>query len=469
MTEVDEFFRTAHDDLIYELEAHAFVPVGEDLWTGEIRTRNTAWHLKIDFASPYPAHPPRVFVEDDKPLSWHQNADGSLCLYSQTSPGAFPWFAHGALLDQIRCWLEKDEAGWVGDFPDLDLERYWEPNTRFALLVHDELPERGIHWVRFDRLGPKTLIQSGFARPPRKRPKSHKHFYGMSIEIGEVATPPRSWAELSLLFEDAAGIEGALRERRVDVLLLRYTRDGQRGVLGLVPVPRGPNQNLQFRSVSCASRSPQTMALRAGFQSSELREKVVTIVGVGAVGSFVAEGLFRSGAHRLVLVDADRLRPGNLVRHAANGSLVGKPKSEAMAQSLGDPVQALAARVDSLTFALRLVETSDLVIDATANEVVTQLLAEAGRIMGKSILSVYLANQGRSKVVEILPSPTKERFIPQDIASVAPDGVESGCGDPVSTTPPFAVMEVAGMACRIATAVLVGDTANANRELREQP
>ncbi|WP_158252492.1 ThiF family adenylyltransferase [Cryobacterium sp. Y57] len=424
--------------------------------------------MRVEISCPYPAHPPRVFIEDDKPLSWHQNADGSLCLYSQTSPGAFPWFAHGALLDQIRGWLEKDAAGWVGDFPDLDLERYWTPNTRFTLLVHDELPEDGNYWLRFDRVRPSTLVQSGSSWPPRRRPKSHKHLYGWSVDIGEVATPPRSWVELSADLKDSADIEGALRERRADVLLLRYTRDGQRGVLGLVPVPGGSSQELQFRSVSCASRSPETMALRAGFQSSQLREKSVTIVGVGAIGSFIAEGLFRSGMGRLLLVDGDQLRPGNLVRHAASVSLVGKPKAEAMAETLGASAIALAARVDSLASAMQLVESSDLVIDATANEVVTQLLAEAGRVSGKSILSVYLANQGRSKVIEVLPCAIEARFIPQEMAPAASDGVESGCGDPVSATPPFAVMEVAAMACRIATAMLVDDAGNANSECREQ-
>lgn len=468
MTEVDEFFQSAHDDLIYELEAHGFVPADQDSWTGEIATPSKAWRVRVEFSWPYPAHPPRVFVEDDKPLSWHQNADGSLCLYSQTSPGAFPWFAHGALLDQIRGWLEKDATNWVGDFPDLDLERYWTPNTRFALLVHDELPAEGDYWVRFDRLPHSALVQSGYSWPPRKRPKSHKHLYGWSVDIGEVATPPRSWVELCTELKDSAEVEGFLRERRADLLLLRYTRGGHRGVLGLVPVPGSSNRELQFRSVSCASRSPETMALRTGFQSSELREKRVTIIGVGAIGSFIAEGLFRSGIRRLLLVDGDRLRPGNLVRHAASVSLVGKPKAKAMAETLGTPALALAARVDSLELAMQLIESSDLVIDATGNEVVTQLLAEAGRVSGESILSVYLANQGRSKVIEVLPSVTEARFIPQEMAPTASDGVESGCGDPVSVTPPFAVMEVAAMACRIATAMLVHDKENANSELREQ-
>nr|WP_244954201.1 ThiF family adenylyltransferase [Spelaeicoccus albus] len=208
------------------------------------------------------------------------------------------------------------------------------------------------------------------------------------------------------------------------------------------------------------------MALRAGFQSSDLRKKVVTVVGVGAVGSFVAQGLFRAGLRDLVLVDVERLRPGNLARHAASCAFIGKPKAEAMARTLGATVLAFPFRVDSLTCAIRIVNTADLVIDATANEVVTQLLTEAGRLAGRTVLSTYLANQGRSKVVEILPSAADDRLVPQELPPAAADGVESGCGDPISTTPPFAVMEIAGMTCRIATAMLVGETAMS--ELREQ-
>jgi hypothetical protein len=466
--EVDEFFRPDHENLIYELDANGFAPVGEDSWAGELHTSARVWHVRIEFTGSYPVRPPQVYVEDDKPLSWHQNADGSLCLYSQSSPGAFPWFAHGALLDKTRHWLESDENGWAGDSPDLDLERYWEPNSRFALLVHDELPDGKLYWARFDRLGLKTLVQSGWATPPKKRAKSHRHLYGLVTDIGEVAAPPRTWAQLSKLLDDAPRIESMLREHRANVLLVRYLRHGHRGVLGLIPIPGGQPEELQLRSVSCASRGPGTMVLRAGFQSSELREKVVTIVGVGAVGSFVAEGLCRAGVRALLLVDGDRLRPGNLVRHAANAAFLGMPKSEAMAFTLGGSVSALPVGVDSLTSAVRLVDTSDLVIDATANEVVTQLLAEAGRLTGKPILSTYLANQGRSKVVEILCASDGDRLVPQDMPPVAADGVESGCGDPVSPTAPFAVIEVAGMACRIATAMLVDDTANAKSELREQ-
>ncbi|MFE4950148.1 ThiF family adenylyltransferase [Leifsonia sp. NPDC056665] len=467
MTEVDEFFRSAHDDLIYELEAHGFAQVDEAAWDGEVVASGNAWRVRIDFGQMYPVRAPKVFLLDEKPLSWHQESDGSLCLYSQSSPGAFPWFAHGALLDKVRGWLENDESGWADEIPDLDLERYWAPNARFSLVIHDELHQGGTNWVRFDRLAPNTLVQSGAAAPPHRRPKSHKHLYGLSVDIGEVKTPPRSWAQLSELIADSDRVEAELRERRADLLLIRYTRGGHSGVLGLVPLPGGASPELQLRSVSCASRSPETRALRAGYQSAELNQKVVTIVGVGAIGSFVADGLRRSGVRALVLVDGDRLRPGNLVRHAARESFVGRPKAEAMAATLGDLAEPLAGGVESLSFAGRLVEASDLVIDATANEVVTQLLTEAGRVAGKPILSVYLANAGRSKVVEILPPASGERLAPQEMAPIAPDGVESGCGDPVSPTPPFAVMEIAGMACRIATALLTDDEANARSEMRE--
>jgi len=467
MTEIAEFFRAAHNDLVYDLETNGFYQEEQDAWIGKIYTSSKDWQVQVDLAWPYPAFPPRVTLRDDKPLSWHQNGDGSLCLYSQSSPGAFPWFAHGALIKKVREWLEHDESGWPTDAPDLDLERYWEPSRRFALIVHDELPDEVDYWIRFTRSDPQVLWQTGFARPPRPRPRSHKHLYGLVVDVGDVEMPPRSWQQLSERLERREVVEAALRDRRADVLLVRYGRDGRRGVLGLIPLFMSPEAEIKFSSVSCASRSSSTMALRAGYQTTDLQEKTVTIVGVGAIGSFVAEGLFRAGVRNLVLVDHDRLRPGNLVRHAASASHIGKTKAEAMARTLGFPAAALSRRVDCLPFAIRLVETADLVIDATANEVVTQLLAEAGRVGSRKIISSYLANQGRSKVVELLPSSSDERLIPQNMPPAAAEGIESGCGDPISPTPPFAVMEVAAMVCRIAATMLIDDNTNARSELRE--
>lgn len=59
----------------------------------------------------------------------------------------------------------------------------------------------------------------------------------------------------------------------------------------------------------------------------------ILIVGIGGVGSWVAESLARSGVGRLTLVDLDDICESNINRqiHALDG-VIGKPKVDAMAE-----------------------------------------------------------------------------------------------------------------------------------------
>ena len=58
-------------------------------------------------------------------------------------------------------------------------------------------------------------------------------------------------------------------------------------------------------------------------------------VGVGALGSQIVMNLARSGFGRWTLIDADRLMPHNVARHALDGRFVGMNKAEAVAYSAG--------------------------------------------------------------------------------------------------------------------------------------
>jgi tRNA A37 threonylcarbamoyladenosine dehydratase len=66
-----------------------------------------------------------------------------------------------------------------------------------------------------------------------------------------------------------------------------------------------------------------------------LKKSRVILFGVGGVGSFVAEGLIRSGVGFLTIVDKDVIEVTNLNRQImANVKTIGKKKVEAMARRL---------------------------------------------------------------------------------------------------------------------------------------
>ena len=60
----------------------------------------------------------------------------------------------------------------------------------------------------------------------------------------------------------------------------------------------------------------------------------IAIIGAGAIGSVLAELLVRGGVRELLIVDADTVEAGNLVRHTLSLADVGKPKAVALADHL---------------------------------------------------------------------------------------------------------------------------------------
>lgn len=66
-----------------------------------------------------------------------------------------------------------------------------------------------------------------------------------------------------------------------------------------------------------------------------LRKAKVAVFGLGGVGSYVVEGLARSGIGHFVLVDADAVAPSNLNRQLiATVPTLGRPKTEAEAERI---------------------------------------------------------------------------------------------------------------------------------------
>ena len=106
------------------------------------------------------------------------------------------------------------------------------------------------------------------------------------------------------------------------------------------------------------------------------------IIGLGAIGSAVAEMLVRGGISQVVLIDGDKIEAGNLVRHTLTLSEEGKNKASALADRLN--LVSPNARVDAITSYLdpgdptcrSAIEEADLVIDCTANHDVPAELHE---------------------------------------------------------------------------------------------
>lgn len=109
-----------------------------------------------------------------------------------------------------------------------------------------------------------------------------------------------------------------------------------------------------------------------------MSSKWAAIVGVGSVGSKIAETLVRSGLGHVVLVDGDVMLPGNLERHTLDWRDVGFRKAHAVRRRLlhirpGADVFVVAENLDWQRSASRhatlieLLARCDVIVDATGD------------------------------------------------------------------------------------------------------
>lgn len=140
----------------------------------------------------------------------------------------------------------------------------------------------------------------------------------------------------------------------------------------------------------------------------DLGAKRITVIGCGAIGSFVGQAMVRLGAGTgkgglLKLIDPDYLAPENLGRHALGYPDLLKPKAQAMAQELKrqfphSNVQALSKSAfdDSALF------DADLIIDATGEETVSEFLNGLALMRDSRPPTLYVWVVGNGEAVQAL-------------------------------------------------------------------
>jgi hypothetical protein len=138
----------------------------------------------------------------------------------------------------------------------------------------------------------------------------------------------------------------------------------------------------RLRYLRTENWSPDRLQSR-GRLPSQVRDSRVVLIGLGALGSVLAEMLVRAGVYDITLVDGELLEAGNVCRHTATLSQVGTSKVAVVAERLRQI--SPAARVTEIPDALQSSATAivqefdnfDVIIDCTASDAVLAVLASA--------------------------------------------------------------------------------------------
>lgn len=450
----DDEVSRSRDDLLEEFAQAGFTLKSASRIEGDIAAEGHVAPVPVDITLPdgFPYEPPVVRpIDGSGGLSWHANADGSLCLWATEESGDLPWLRVQQIVGRVEEWFRNDAVGWVGDTPDLDLERYWP--SAAGLVVYPDLDGivGELAWVKVSR--------DVWRVKPGRAPQQGRQRLAAVVDVGELDRPIRSFDDI---VQRAGGLavrlEREVTSGGVKVLIVRYWRGGRSAVLALVVQARHPPELV---AIAAAHDGDATLHLRAGPDRETLQAVAVAVVGIGAIGSQVADLLARAGVGRLTLVDHDIVRPGNRIRHLALADQDGRPKVDAVkaiidAGPSGAVVNVRQMRVRTPAHAADLLEEADLVIDASASGLVTRLLLDAGTTLGRRVISVCLVRDGQVARVDRVPLVAGEAHAEPtpELADGTEPLREGGCGDPVSPTPMWAATAAAARAAGMAADIL---------------
>lgn len=447
------------------LESAGFEPSEpRNCWAGQVDGRD----ITVTIGDDFPFYPPKVRIDPPpQELTWHLERDGSMCLYTTAGRYGLPWKDAEVLLERVREWFHQADHGWPDDPGDPDLERYFGAADERLLITYEDIDdlvghifvERHVNdqWTHVTQGG--TLTRQ-YARD--KQRNRHRARWAFAADLGLLNQPVWDWKSICaraqlpdslLALAESPGLAGTL--------LLRYQRDGVEGRrTSAVALQVAGGAQPEVRALRVAEDSPPARRrIRAGPDADMLGRKTVAIVGCGAVGSFLADLLARSGVGWLELVDSDYLRPSNCVRHLAPAPYVPRSKVAAVRDVLSDCEAMDANCIDvhpkkiDLELAIRLFRDADLIVDATADPSVEEILYHVAQEAVSEYVRVSVHRDGDLVRVDRLGRGTAdsdhrpEPVEPREGADRATYR-EVGCGDPVSPAPPWAATAAANIACR---------------------
>jgi molybdopterin/thiamine biosynthesis adenylyltransferase len=417
----------------------------------------------------FPYQRPVVFTTTGaEGLSWHRWLDQSLCLWANDASVAhLPWRDPAVLVARARTWLTSAAGKWVDDLPVLDLERYFPQDGTLFEFDSSEFDFRGGGVFKCGRRRVAETdvysMESYLGRIPMQR--GRRGLYGFAIDVGILDAPPASWDDLvaGISNELRVHVRDVVRYHKYAIVVVRYERLGLKGETVLLL--KRVSGTIQIGTALTPVPSGRAIrTLRGGAQFGALNGKRVAVVGVGAIGSFVADLLVRSGVGEISLYDSDILRPGNAIRHlCALKTEELLPKVEAVRDRLlqygfvsPGSVSAFVTAVGSTRDARAILDHHDVVIDATASGGSSTMIADLAR-PDAPVVAVALERSGGVVRIDVYPGDEARRPAPiQPLVHDGPLLIEPGCGDPISPTAPAAVEEAAVWLVRVAESLLVG-------------
>jgi integrative and conjugative element protein (TIGR02256 family) len=337
-----------------------------------------------------------------------------------------------------------------------------------------------------------------------KEPQPFRNGAGLLGELGCVAPNGDAWqmlddtlgSELTTFEEHFFGLRYPGRSRGSEWLIL-HMRQQNKSLAGgglLLRSAQEKRRLFERTPISCyrahAARTEEIQLRNTGVVETTVRKKTVALIGVGALGSKVAELLAQAGVGTFCLCDPDRLAVGNVARHIGGVADFGMFKTDVVARRLVqiNPYLRIGLLLDdsavsSLDKLAEFLGAADITVCTTADENVESAINQVAVLHGKTVLygrALRRGSMGRVFLVRPERDPCKACLgiyardsrtaqpAPQDWVEVTErdeDILLHECGRPVIPASAVDLSFIAALISRIALDCLEEKEAPANHWL----
>jgi molybdopterin/thiamine biosynthesis adenylyltransferase len=517
-----EWFR--EDGLEFTLDEDLFRESEVVVFRGVLRLGERTTPASVHFPPAYAAGVHPVVVAPELRLGRHRAPDGTLCLDHPVLGETAPMYGAEAAARAQRLWelwetdpeqLQREEA----DVPDPRANYYdYEPESALTLIDVDVSGfESGFFRLGALQVAPlragMTEVRTTAPTVASMTPGPRIESFAGPLEVNGAwrrvdSAPPFSVAELR---DYVAAHHRAWVDKQVRFAKAwgqTHKRPDTPAVIAFVYPDEGPGRGVTHDAwlfvvinvQNLTAHIPHAFHLRGDErwlrqpQLQPLETKRAAVVGVGALGSPVADLLAKAGVGASFYLDYDIVTVGNRVRHQLDLTDLGRAKVTGMAHRalrinpwglveiqasrLGAAVTgAHTARAQELDDRIvRELAECDLIINAAANSATGSYLSAVGHETGKTVLHVWVSagawgarvlvqRPGESgcwdclahaqRAPERMPDDVVVPSVPSDpdVTEVA----ERGCAEATFTGPGFELTAAAAAAARVAVQLLLSE------------
>lgn len=440
-------------------------PDNPTVWVGPIddalKPLTEAKTMRIRFVDGWPFQHPRLDVAGlDKR---HVGAQGEVCLW-RSGAASGEWLTLAGYRNRIKKWADRAREGFHPE--DFALDAHLSFGRIRAGLATVNLGQ-----LRLDGKRGKHDLLSGTWKENTPlleiTPGNKGAIEGRWYYVGDVDTPPRDLNGIRELLSQSQRnnfdrrFKNVKKDGKTRLFLIAWDRELGREALVLIAHQR--EGDVVAEAIEVAPKDASILRLRAGPDTEELAKTTAIVFGVGALGSQVALLLAQAGLGKLVAVDGDRLRPGDIVRHAAHSWAIGETKVAALEFLIFSKAPWTTVKtVPSTTWdpdAIRsILARFDLVIETTGEVAFTNMLSvicaqEQAALVSAALYRggalVRVRRQARNEDTLLYERFDDVRY-PEIPPGDEPFVFEPGCSAPVNNASPVAVTAAAAITATVA-------------------